>query len=66
MEKDTGNGSFNTDMIILALHVGQKHDTEPDLKMSLALQQAQKVDIGRKSRGKFSYSEHFIHIEVNS
>ena len=52
-------------MIILALHVGQKLDTEPDLKMSLALQQAQKVDIGR-SRRTFSYAEHFIDIEVSS
>ena len=42
MEKDTGNGSFNIDMIILASYVGQKLDTELDLKMSLALQQAQK------------------------
>ena len=66
MEKDIGNGSFNIDMIILASHVGQKLDTEPDLKMSLALQQAQKVDIGRRSQGKFSYAEHFIDIEVNS
>ena len=40
-------------MIILASHVSQKLDTEPDLKMSLALQQAQKVDIGKRSRGKF-------------
>ena len=53
-------------MIILALHAGQKLDTEADLKMSLALQQAQKVDIGRRSQGKFSYAEHFIDIEVNS
>ena len=52
-------------MIILALHAGQKLDTEPNLKMSLALQQAQKVDIGR-SRGKFSYAEHFIDIKINS
>ena len=52
-------------MIILVLYVGQKLDTEPDLKKSLALQQAQKVDIGRSWR-KFSYSEHFIDIEVNS
>ena len=53
-------------MILLALHVGQKLDTEPDLRMSLALQQAQKVDIERRPRGKFSYAEHFIDIEVNS
>ena len=53
-------------MIILALHAGQKLDTEPDLKMSIALQQAQNVDIGRRSRRKFSYAEHFIDIEVNS
>ena len=52
-------------MIILALHAGQKLNTEPDLKMSLAPQQAQNVEIGR-SRGKFSYAEHFIDIEVNS
>ena len=50
---------------MLALHAGKKLDTEPDLKMSSALQQAHKVDIG-KSRGKFSYAEHFIDIEVNS
>ena len=53
-------------MIILALHAGQKLDTERDLKMSSALQQAQKVDIGRRSGGKFSYAEDFIDIEVNS
>ena len=53
-------------MITLALHAGQRLDTERDLKMSLALQQAQKVDIGRRSRGKFSYAKHFIDIEVNS
>ena len=29
----------------MALHAGQKFDTEPDLKMSLALQQARKVEI---------------------
>ena len=52
-------------MITLALHPGQNLDTEPDLKMSLALQQAQKVDIGT-SGGKFSYAEHFLDIEVNS
>ena len=52
-------------MIIMALDAGQKLDTEPDLKMSLALQKAQKVDIGR-SRGTFSFAEHFIDIEVNS
>ena len=53
-------------MIILALHAGHKLDTEPDLKMFLALQQAQKVDIGRRSRGKFSHAQHFIDIQVNS
>ena len=39
-------------MIILALHAGQKLNTEPDLKMSLAPQQAQNVETGR-SRGNF-------------
>ena len=53
-------------MILLALHAGQKLDTEPDLNTSLAPQQAQKVDIGRRLREKFSYAEHFIDIEVNS
>ena len=65
MKNDTGNGQFNIDRIILALHDGQKLDTESDLKMSSALHQARNVDIGR-SQGKFSYAEHFLDIEVNN